>query len=82
MLTDTLVVLGLRENLIVGTISQHKDTALDTTHEFLDNHSAGGISKHTTQHLLQLFLGLIEGRKNQHTLTRTEAVSLQHVGRL
>ena len=79
MLTDTLVVLGLRENLIVGTISQHKDAALDTAHEFLDYHTAGGIAKHTTQHLLQLFLGLIEGRKNQHTLACTEAVSLQHI---
>ena len=36
--SDTLVVLCLWQNLIVFTICQYEDTALDTTQKFLDDH--------------------------------------------
>ena len=52
VLTDAFVVFCFRENLIMPTIREHEDRALNTTHKFLNDHSAGSIAKHTAQHLL------------------------------
>ena len=79
VLSDTLVVLGLRENLVVLPIRQDEDTALNTTEEFFYHHLRGGVAEHTTQHLLQLLLGLVEGGEDEHALTSTESVGFQHV---
>ena len=68
---DTLVVLGLRQNLIVLAVGEHKNATLDATHELLDDHTAAGIAEHTAEHLLEFFLGLVEGGENQHALTGT-----------
>ena len=38
MLSDTLVVLGLGENLVMLSVGQDKDRALDATHKFLNDH--------------------------------------------
>ena len=62
--TNALIVLRFGQNLIVLTVGQDEDTALDTTHELLDNHTAGGIAEHTAQHLLQFLLGFVEGGEN------------------
>ena len=71
VLTYTLVVLCLRQNLIVLAIGKYKDAALDATHELLDDHTAGCITKHTSQHILEFLLGLVEGREDKYTLTGT-----------
>ena len=82
VLANTLVVLGLGQNLIVFAISEYEHRALDTAHELLDHYATRSITEHTAQHLLQLFLGLVECRQNQHTLTSAQAVGLQHIGSL
>ena len=71
VLTDTLVVLCLRQNLVVLAIGKYKDAALDATHELLDDHTAGSITKHTSQHILEFLLGLVEGGEDKYTLTST-----------
>ena len=80
MLANTLVILGLGQNLVVLTVCQHEYRALDTAHELLDHHAARCVTEHTTQHLLQLFLGFFECRQNQYALTGTQTVGFQHVG--
>ena len=79
MLANTLVVLGLGQNLVVFAISEYEHRALDTAHELLDYHATRSITEHTAQHLLQLFLGLVECRQNQHTLTSAQTISLKNV---
>ena len=80
VLANTLVVLGLRQNLVVLTVCQHEHGTLDATHELLDDDTRRGVAEHAAQHLLQFFLGLVEGRQNQHTLASAQAVGLEHVG--
>ena len=80
MLADTFIVLGLGKDLIVLTICQDEYTTLDAAHEFFNDHAAGCIAEHTTQHILEFFLRFVEGGENQHTLACTETVSLQYIG--
>ena len=82
VLTNALVVLCLRQNLIVLAVGQYKDRAFDATEELLNHDRGTGIAKHTTEHFLQFLLCLVECRQNEHSLTCAEAVSLQHVRRL
>ena len=79
MLTDAFVVLGLRQNLVVFTISQYEDATLDTAHELLNDYAAGSIAEHAAQHLLEFLLGFVEGGENEYTLTSAETIGLQYV---
>ena len=63
-------------------IGEHEDRALHTAEVFLDDHTAGGVAEHAAQHLAQLAFRLVERRQDEHTLAGTEAVGLQHIGRL
>ena len=79
MLTDTLVVLSLRQNLIVLAVSENKYRAFDAAQEFLDNYACRSIAEHTAQHLLELLLCLFQSREDENTLTCAQTVSLQYV---
>ena len=61
-------------------ISEYEDAALDTAHKLLDDDTTAGIAEHAAQHLLQLLLGLVEGREDEYALASTETVGLQYVG--
>ena len=78
-LANALVVLSLGQNLIVGAVGENEYRAFDAAEVFLDDHACRGIAKHTSKHLLELFLCLFESGKNEHTLTGTKSVSLQYV---
>ena len=64
------------------SVGKHEDRALDTAHELLDDHTAGGITKHAAQHLFQFLLRLVEGGEDEYALAGAETVGLQHVGGL
>ena len=64
------------------SIRQNEYAAFYTTHEFFDDHTAGGIAKHATQHLLEFFLGFFKGGENQYTLACTKSISFENVRRL
>ena len=74
-----LVVLSLRQNLVVLAIGQDEYGALDAAQEFLNHHTRGSVAKHTAEHLLELLLGLFEGREDENALASAQAVSLQYV---
>ncbi|KWR55541.1 hypothetical protein AA415_01319 [Bacteroides stercoris] len=78
--SDTFIVFGYRQYLIVLTIAQDKYRALYPAEEFFDNHCCTGIAEHTAEHLLQLFPGFFQSRKNQHAFTGAQAIGFQHVG--
>ena len=79
MLTDALVVLGLRQDDIVLAVGKHEDAALYAAHELLDDHSAAGTSKHTAQHLLQFLLGLFQRGEDEYSLSGTQTIGFQDV---
>ena len=70
-LTDALVVFCLGQNLIVSAVGENEYRALDTAKIFLDDHTGRGIAKHTAKHLLKFFFSLVEGGKDENTLTGT-----------
>ena len=80
MLANALVVFGLGQNLVVLAIGQDEYAALNATHEFLDDHTTGGIAEHTAQHLFQFLLRLVKSGEDQHTFSGTKTVRLQHIG--
>ena len=82
MFANALVVLGLRQDLIVDAIGEGKDGALDTIEILLDDYPCRSIAKHTTQHIAQFLLGLVEGRDDEHALAGSQSVGLKNVGRL
>ena len=79
-LADTLVVLGFGEQLIVLTVGEHEHGALNAREELLDDHAGRCRTEHAAQHLAQLPLGLLDGVEDEHTLTGTEAIGLEHIG--
>ena len=79
VLTDTLVVFGFGQDLVVLAVGKYKYRALDAAEELLDDHTGRGVAEHTAEHLTELFLGLLKGRKDEDTLAGTESVSLQYV---
>ena len=82
MLADALVVLGLGQDLVVASVGQYEDGALDAAHKLFDHDTAGGIAEHAPQHLLQFLLGFVEGGEDEYALAGTETVGLQDVGSL
>ena len=81
-LTYALVVFCLGQNLIVGTVGENEYRALDAAKIFLDDHTGRGIAKHTAKHFLEFLFSLVEGGKDENTLTGTKTVGLQYVGSL
>ena len=51
----------------------------DTAQEFLDYHAGRSIAKHTSEHLLELLLGLFESREDEYALACAQTVGLQYV---
>ena len=80
VLANSLVVLGLRQYFVVLAVGEHEDAALDATHKLLDDHATRSIAEHAAQHLLQLFLGFVEGRQYEYALAGTKAVGLEYIG--
>ena len=78
-LTYALIVFCYRQHFVVGAICQHEDRALYATHKLLYQHGGTGLAEHAAQHLAQFFLGFIQRRENQHSLTSTETIGLQYI---
>ena len=80
MFAYALIILSFGQDFVVLAVSQYEDATLDTAHELLDDHAAGGITKHTAQHLFQFLLGFVEGGEYEYALSGAQSVGLQHVG--
>ena len=78
-LTDALVVLCLRQNLIVLAVCEDEYRTLYTAEVFLNDHLCRCASEHSSEHLFQFFLGFVERRQYQHTLAGTQSVGLEYV---
>ena len=79
MLADALVILSLRQNLVVLAVSQYEYRAFNAAEEFLDDYACRSVAEHTAEHLLELLLGLFQGREDENALAGAQAVSLQYV---
>ena len=82
MLTNALVVFRFWQDLVVLTVGQDEYRTLNTAQELLDDHAGRSVAEHTAEHLLELLLGLFEGRENQNALTGTQPVGLEYIRRL
>jgi hypothetical protein len=82
VLTDALVVLSFGQDLVVGAVGEHEYRALDARKKLLDDYLGRGVAEHTTQHLLKLFLGLLQRGKDEHALAGCQTVGLEHIGSL
>ena len=60
MLTDALIVLSLRQNLIMRTIRQDENRTFYARKELLYDNFSRRIAKHSTQHLTQFVLCLFQ----------------------
>ena len=78
--SDTFIVFGYRQYLIMLTIAQDKYRALYPAEEFFDNDCCAGIAEHPAEHLFQLFPGFFQSRKNQHAFTGAQTIGFQNVG--
>ena len=66
----------------MAAVGEHEHGALNAAQEFLNDHTGRGIAKLAAEHIGQLLLRLLKGVEDEHALARTEAIGLEHVGRL
>ena len=75
----SFVVFSFGQNLVAFPVGQDKYGAFDAAQELFDDNCCRCISKHSAQHLFQLFLGFFKCRQNQYALSGAKTIRLQYV---